>query len=170
MFKNYFFGSKILTGGKVFNDGRTPECYYITISPIEYWHRLFLKLLPIHSVKFARRYHGVSLRINDRVFNFYWKPICPYFLDENSKLIKSKKFQFFTFSLLDRPITNKKKENTMTFTTEDKTPQENLRDAHGNPVTRTVVPNNDGKPVDPKPQFAVQENEQGEENKPHQHS
>lgn len=72
-------------------------------------------------MKIERLYGGVGFRLKDRFWRFYWRPVCPSWVDTTGKIVKSKKFQFLTFEInkplisvfKSQPTVDEKKGNTM---------------------------------------------------------
>lgn len=88
----YIFGTKVLVGGKYSLEKGLHDRVYVTVYPAR-------PTLPF-KLKFGKHGEsGVYLRNNDTFYNFYWKPVCPSWVNSEGKIVKSKRFQFTKFRL-----------------------------------------------------------------------
>jgi hypothetical protein len=103
----YFVGAKILIGGRCYYNEElkvmSHETDYLYVHPGNFWNVLFLKMYYsyIPHFKFDKT-KGIKIQIGNTFRIFYWKPYCPFWIDKDGNVIKSKRFQYLKFRINER--------------------------------------------------------------------
>lgn len=87
MGRSYLWGSEYVTGGTVYSDGRPSE-YHFSYAPRK-------RFKP--TVILELRHNGITFTINNRYWNFFWKPYSPYMINQEGKAVKQGRFHFLYF-------------------------------------------------------------------------